>query len=186
MEHLGTIPLESDRLLLRRFTPADAESMFSNWASDERVTKYLSWPPHSSIDITKSILNEWISNYSKKDFYQWAITLKTDVNNPIGAISIVESNDTLSMVHFGYCIGFDYWNKGIVSEAVNLIMKFFFEQVGVSKIESKHDPNNPASGKVMLKNNMIYEGTLRHSGTSNVGICDFSYYSILKNEYFNL
>ena len=50
MKHLGTKNLETKRLLLRKFEIADANAMFENWANDNDVTKYLTWPSHSSKD----------------------------------------------------------------------------------------------------------------------------------------
>ena len=52
MEHKGTVTLETPRLILRRLTLAVAEPMYRNWASDPGVTKFLTWPTHSSVEIT--------------------------------------------------------------------------------------------------------------------------------------
>ena len=183
MEHLGTKELETNRLILRRFTINDAERMFNNWASDDEVTKYLVWPSHCDIDVTKNVLEQWIQDYEKKDFYQWAIELK-EINEPIGTISVVKQWDEIKMVHIGYCIGKKWWNKGITSEALNAIIKFFFEEVGVNRIESRHDPNNQNSGKVMVKCGMKNEGLLRQADKSNQGIVDTAYYGILAEDYF--
>jgi len=183
MEHLGTKELETKRLLLRRFVIDDTEKIFNNWANDKEVTKYLMWEPHKNKNVTKSILEDWIQNYSKKDFYQWAIVLK-EINEPIGTISIISRDDKIKMVHFGYCIGKNWWNKGFTSEALNTLIKFFFEEVGVNRIESRHDPNNPNSGKVMMKCGMKYEGLKRQADWNNQGICDSVEYAILAENYF--
>ena len=73
-----------------------------------------------------------------------------------------------------------------MSEALTAVIKFFFEQVGVNRIESQHDPLNVGSGKVMEKCGMTYEGTLRMADISNRGIVDACMHSILASEYFNL
>ena len=156
MEHLGTKELETKRLVLRRFSIDDAESMFKNWANDDEVTKYLVWPSHKDINVSRNVLEQWVQNYEKNDFYQWAIVLN-EINEPIGSISVVNQSDDINMVHIGYCIGKNWWNKGIVSEALNILINFFFEEVGINRIESRHDPNNPNSGKVMAKFGMKYE-----------------------------
>ena len=88
MKHFGTITLETERLILRRFTIEDAESMFNNWASDDEVTKFLTWPTHRSIEDSKWFINYCLDNYAKLSFYNWAIVLK-DSNELIGNISIV-------------------------------------------------------------------------------------------------
>jgi len=76
LNHCGTCRLETERLILRRFTVADADAMYRNWASDSEVTKYLTWPSHQSPEITKTLLTEWVKSYKKDNYYQWAIVLK--------------------------------------------------------------------------------------------------------------
>ena len=184
MKNLGTKTIETERLILRRFKMEDAEAMYKNWASDAEVTKFLTWPPHSSNEVTKNVLQDWINNYEKDDFYQWAIILKEDGDEPIGTISVVDKDEEVNMVHIGYCIGTKWWNRGVTSEALMAIIKFFIKEVGVNRVESRHDPNNPNSGKVMMKCGMKYEGTMREADINNQGICDYSMYGILAKEYF--
>ena len=64
MKNLGTVTLETNRLILRKFNIDDGEVMFHNWASDNEVTKYLMWPAHKSLDISKEYIKSLISNYS--------------------------------------------------------------------------------------------------------------------------
>ena len=73
--------------------------------------------------------------------------------------------------------------KGIVTEAFRQIIPFFFEQVGVNRICAQHDPNNPGSGKVMVKSGLRYEGTLRQADYNNRGVADAAVYGILAEEY---
>ena len=54
MNHIGTKTIETERLILRQFTVEDSQAMFENWASDDEVTKYLTWPTHTSEEISKS------------------------------------------------------------------------------------------------------------------------------------
>ena len=72
-----------------------------------------------------------------------------------------------------------------MTEALQAVMNFLFDIVGFNRIESRHDPNNPASGKVMQHCGMKYEGTLRSSDWRNQGICDACYYALLKDERKN-
>ena len=68
------------------------------------------------------------------------------------------------------------------AEALKAVMDYLFDEVGVNKVESRHDPRNPNSGAVMRKCGMKYEGTLRQSDWNNQGICDASYYGLLASE----
>lgn len=65
------------------------------------------------------------------------------------------------MVHVGYCIGKKWWHQGITSESLATLIRFFFKEVKVNHIESRHDPRNPNSGKVMKNCGLIYEGTIK-------------------------
>ncbi|HBR33211.1 MAG TPA: N-acetyltransferase, partial [Firmicutes bacterium] len=92
---------------------------------------------------------------------QWAIVFKENGPEPIGSISIVKMDERIGMVHVGYCIGKKWWHKGITTEALAKLVEFFFEEVQVNRIESRHDPRNPNSGKVMEKCGLQFEGTVK-------------------------
>jgi ribosomal-protein-alanine N-acetyltransferase len=96
----------------------------------------------------------------------------------------VQQRDDIKMVHIGYCIGKKWWNKGITSEAFEAVIKYFFEEVGVNRIESRHDPRNPNSGKVMAKCGLKYEGTMVQADKNNQGIRDSSHYGLVAGDYF--
>lgn len=182
MNHKGTKTIETKRLILRAFKIEDAELMFRNWASDTEVTKFLSWATHENTDITKQVIQSWIDENSNCKSYQWAIELK-EIHEPIGSISAMKIDDRTKSATIGYCIGRNWWNQGIMTEALQAVTAFFFDEVDMNCINACHDPRNPSSGKVMIKCGMTYEGTWRAGGINNQGICDESWYSILKEEY---
>lgn len=182
MKNSGTQRIETDRLILRRYVIEDADAMYKNWASDSEVTKFLTWQPHSSVDVSRGIIENWLKEYSDEKYYQWAIVLKDNGNEPIGDISVGQMNEDISMVHIGYCLGRAWWRRGIMSEALKAVMDFMFDTVEVNRVEARHDPRNPNSGKVMQKCGMKYEGTLRSADRNNQGICDACYYALLRSE----
>ncbi|MFC3419919.1 GNAT family N-acetyltransferase [Salinicoccus hispanicus] len=184
MNHLGTKQLKTERLLLRPLAMEDAEAMFDNWASDPDVTEYLTWPAHQSMDVTRLTLRHWTSQYVKNDFYQWAI-VPHGTEGPIGTISVVAHDNSVDMVHIGYCMGKPWWGKGYMTESLSRLIKFFFEEVGVNRIESKYDVRNASSGKVMEKCGLLYEGTTRGSDVNNQGICDSALYGMIRSDYYN-
>lgn len=182
MNHFGTISLNTNRLTLRKFKSSDIKEAYENWTSDNKVTTFLTWETHSSEEVTKNIISNWINSYDNNNFYQWAIILK-DENINIGTISIVELDESLQSVTIGYCIGSKWWNQGIVSEAFKEVIEFLFKEVKVNKIISSHDVENPNSGKVMLKCGLKYEGTFKDGGINIKGIRDISLYGLVKREY---
>lgn len=184
MQHKGTILIQTERLILRKFELEDRTAAFYNWTSDDKVTKFLRWQTHPNLETTEEIIKMWVDGYGENNFYQWAIVPKDNGNEPIGSISVVEQNEGLNILHIGYCIGSKWWNKGITSEALRAIIPFLFDQVKANRIESQHDPLNPNSGKVMAKCGLTYEGTLRQADFSNQGIVDAAMYSLLAGEYY--
>lgn len=180
--HKGTKTLETERLILRKAIPEDAEPMYRNWASDPEVTKFLTWPVHDKVEVSQWVLDSWIREYEKDNFYQWMIVLK-EVGEPIGSISAVRLCDDIAEAEIGYCIGKHWWHQGIMSEALGAVIDFLFREVGMNRVEAKHDVNNPHSGGVMKKCGLQYEGTLRGSGRNNRGICDIAHYGILRDNW---
>lgn len=182
LTHKGTQRIETPRLILRRAVREDANAMFNNWASDPEVTKYLTWPPHASIEVTQNRLEIWLAEYDRSDHYQWMIELK-QLGEPIGSISVVRQNERVEEAEIGYCIGRHWWHKGIMSEALTAVIEYLFTEVGMNRVAARHDPNNPHSGGVMRKCGMKYEGTHRACDRNNQGVCDAAQYSILRSEW---
>lgn len=180
LTHKGTVTIETPRLILRKARIEDAEAMFRNWANDAEVTKFLTWPTHGNIEVTKKLLTSWVDSYQKNDYYQWMIVLK-EIGEPIGSI-MASTVGRAQSAHIGYCIGKRWWHQGIMSETLKAVMDFLFDEVGYHRVESMHDSNNPHSGGVMRKCGMQYEGTLRQADRNNQGICDACYYGLLKSE----
>ncbi|MCC8191443.1 MAG: GNAT family N-acetyltransferase [Ruminococcus sp.] len=181
MNHIGTIRLETDRLILRRFTIADAEGMFNNWASDDDVTKYLTWPTHQNVEMTREYINYCLQGYSESAFYTWVMESK-ESHELIGSISVVKIDEVIDGLELGWAIGKKFWGKGYTAEAAKAVLDVLFDKVGANCIYAQHDVNNPNSGRVMQKIGMKYEGTLRQSDRNNQGIADMAHYSIIRDE----
>lgn len=182
LQHCGTQVIETQRLLLRPYTAADAEAMYQNWASSEEVTRYLTWPPHSSAEATRTLLEGWVESYQNPTVYHWGITLKGS-DTVIGDISVVHMNEKTAAAELGWCLGEAFWGRGIMPEAALAVRDYLFDRVGFHRVEAQHDKNNPRSGRVMQKIGMQYEGTKRASDFNNQGICDMVLYAILREDW---
>ena len=181
MNHLGTRRLETDRLALRRFDGGDAPAMYANWASDDEVTRYLTWPTHPSVDATAAYLEQVVASYGDPAVYQWGIELKA-TGELIGNISAVRCEDAIGMFELGWVLGRRWWGRGIMTEAAGEVVRFFFEEVGANRVCAGHDVNNPRSGRVMEKVGMRFEGCLRGAGRNNCGIVDVNLWAILRQD----
>lgn len=179
MNKAGTQRIETQRLILRRFKIEDADDMYNNWASDPEVTRYLTWPVHSSVEVTRSLLSEWVSRYESGGYFNWVMEYK-ETGKAIGNISVVKLNENTEAADMGYCMSRDYWGQGLMPEALEAVMNYLFDVVGLNRIAACHDVNNPKSGRVMAKAGMRQEGILRAAGKNNLGICDEAWHAIIR------
>ena len=178
MWHLGTTTLKTPRLILRRFTKADAAAMYRNWASDPAVTRFLTWPAHTDVAVSKQVLADWVAGYENPRQYQWAIVPHA-LRESIGSISVVKIDDTIDEIQMGYCIGQDWRRQGYTSEALEAVIRFAFTELGANRVVAIHNVQNPHSGGVMLKCGMQKEGVIRQGYRDNQGLGDYCLHAIL-------
>lgn len=143
--------LETARLCLRKFNELDIDAVYK-YGSDQRVLKDIEWAGIATKAEAKISIDEYY--LSRKGIY--AIALK-DSDLCIGAIDIRidETNDKAS---FGYILDYDYWNHGYMSEALQCVLQHCFKDLNINRMEAIHYKTNPASGKVMKKCGMVFEG----------------------------
>jgi RimJ/RimL family protein N-acetyltransferase len=160
MIHKGTITLETERLILRRFTLDDAEAMFINWASDPEVTKFLIYQTCTTLDETKKRIAEWFAYLEK-----------------------YESDAYAKSAEVGYQLGKTWWGKGYAAEALKALICYLFDSVGLNRIWADYDPRNPNSGRVMQKAGLVYEGTSRQCKIRDGELVDRVHYAIIAEDY---
>ena len=147
---MNTPTLETEQLILRKFTEQDMDALFLI-LQDEEVNRFLPWYPVKTMDEAKQFYEErYAPIYAQPRGYAYAICLK-ERNTPIGYINVAmdEHHD------FGYGLRKEFWHQGIVTEAARAVV----EQVkkdGLPYITATHDRNNPRSGMVMQKVGMKY------------------------------
>lgn len=176
--HKGTQTIKTKHLLLRRLTLEDSKAMFEKWAGSAENSRFVMKCPHENISETQLMLSNYIDNYNKSDFYMWGIVLEDEL---IGYICGNEINEEIRSICIGYCISKPFWNKGIATEAAKEVINYFFN-FGFNRVFSYHNPLNPASGKVMQKCGMEFEGRIRGGSLLAGEICDCLQYSVLASD----
>lgn len=169
--------IETQRFILRKFTIFDAEAMFKNWASDEDVTKYLSWDTHMSIDDTINYLNFVIETNQSC----YAIVDKK-TKEVIGSIANVKENADFTVCDVGYCLGKKYWNQGILTEVLFRYLEELFINRGYKIVEASFVKENYASGQVMNKCGMhfLYKSL---ELKDKLGWVEIKHYAITKKDF---
>ncbi|SEU23542.1 Protein N-acetyltransferase, RimJ/RimL family [Lacrimispora sphenoides] len=151
MVNENTPVIETQRLILRKFTPEDVNDFFEIM-SDKEVNVFLPWFPLKTAEEAMTFLTDRYFAYdSKPSAYRYAICLKED-NKPIGYVCLSESENH----DFGYGLKKEFWHRGIVTEAAKAVMEKI-KDAGYPYITATHDVNNSRSGEVMKKLGMVYK-----------------------------
>ncbi|MBQ2658905.1 MAG: GNAT family N-acetyltransferase [Erysipelotrichaceae bacterium] len=147
--------LEGEHVILRPLQLQDKNAVFRNINHDREVLNYfIDTYAEKEEDFA---FENMMERFSKNQMYAFAIVLK-ETGETIG--EIFQCSKPSSIEHtteIGYAIGRSYWNRGYTTEAMKLMIDFMFE-VGIHKVVACHLEGNEASGKVMQKCGMIYEG----------------------------
>ncbi|MDO4650695.1 MAG: GNAT family N-acetyltransferase [Eubacteriales bacterium] len=181
MNHTGTVELRTERLLLRRFTMMDVDSVYENYGCDPLVNRYISFAPCAEIESARRFINMHIEKYdSDPAFYGWAVTLNNEV---IGSIGLFNVDDDVNQCELGYSIGSKWWRKGYASEAADAVIDYAFDTLEFHRIYASHHIENIASEHVLEKIGMSYEGTLRDGQRNADGTyADLKLYAILQQD----
>ena len=177
MNHMGTKTLETERLLLRKLEVVDTETYAPVYF--ER-TLIASGEPVSPQQIKS--LKERIEYFSAIDKYYWVIVEKRS-GNFIGEVVFFDNDENTRSCVIGYETSINNRNKGYMTEAVTCLLRFLILEVGYNRISGGHQSDNPASGRVMSKAGMKYEGTLRQDFMNKDGtLVDSILYSMIKQD----
>ena len=159
--------METERILLRPWREEDAEALYRH-ASDPEVGPRAGWSPHKSVDESRNIIRTLFAND-----HTWAIVLK-ESGEPIGCICYYtpdESNIGIGPndAEVGYWVARPYWNRGIATEALQLLIDYCFRQRGFRTLWADYFPGNQASGRVMQKCGFHDTGQMNHCSRLAIG-----------------
>jgi len=155
------IMIETERLILRPLTLADADTAYHGWTGDLEVAKYVSWLPHNSIDDTIKWLIEieWkrddTGNIIPSENLIWGFVLK-ETGELFGSGGLIWEEDW-RIYQVGYNIKKTLWNRGYTTEAMKAILQFAAANLGIRKVSGGHAKENLASAKVIEKLGFAYD-----------------------------
>ena len=147
--------LETNRLILRRFTESDAEDMYK-YAKDPDVGPIAGWPAHQSVDESLDVIR---NVFNGKEAY--AVCLKED-GKAIGAIELklnghTDMTERDDECELGYWLGKPFWGQGLVPEAAEEMLRHAFEDCGMSKVWVGYYDGNTKSKRVQEKCRFRYQ-----------------------------
>ncbi|HEY8365078.1 MAG TPA: GNAT family protein [Haloplasmataceae bacterium] len=181
-EIFNEIPtIETKRIILRKIQDQDAMALYKYY-NNENVYKYLDWNGPKSIEDALRIIKIWNRGFEEGLIIRLAIAEKT-TNQIIGTIFLCNFEGKRAEV--GYELSEDYWNKGIMSEALKEVLNLGFNQLGLTRIQAFTCQENIPSRNLLKKFHFREEGYLRQYECHTVsGICkDMYIYALLKEDF---
>jgi ribosomal-protein-alanine N-acetyltransferase len=173
--------LETDRLLLRRIDPSDADVILALRGNPE-LMKYIPRPLAKTKEDALAFIEMIDTNWETNTAITWSITLKED-STTIGNIGYYRIQPENHRAEIGYMALAEYHGKGYVTEAIQALLRYGFEQMQLHSVEAVIDPNNIASERVLQKNGFVKEAHLIENEMWNGTFLDTVIYSLLKRNY---
>jgi len=176
--------LRTARLTLRPARMTDAHDMYE-YSRDPEVARHVLWEAHGSIHQTRAYLRYILRQYRAGTPGTFVLELN-EARKVIGTIGLMWVQRENRSAEIGYSLSRAYWNRGLMTEALEEILRFCFDTLRLNRVEAQHEVDNPASGAVMRHAGMRREGLLRQRVYNKGHYVDVELYAILRADYEEL
>lgn len=173
--------IETDRLVLRPLEMSDAESIYEYGRKPE-VTEFVIFDTHQSIEDTYVFLRQVDKWRQEASNAVWGITLRSN-GKLIGTCGLHHYEENNKTLEIGYALDVPYWSQGYTTEAAQGLIRHTFAVTDINRIHAHHYLGNTASGRVMEKAGMQYEGILRKRVFVKGEFRDIKLYGILRSDH---
>lgn len=178
LSHFETFPeLETERLKLRQLSISDAKE-FQKLRSNPLVMQFMDSPMHVKLIDSEKFIQENIDMYANKKGLFWALTDK-NTDQYLGDFSFWQIDHKNHRAEIGYTLNPNNWNKGVMTEAIEAIINFGFEQLNLHSIEANINPSNIASRQLLLKQNFTKEAYFKENYFFDGKYLDSEIYSLV-------
>lgn len=172
--------LETDRLVLRNLTLADAPELFY-LRSNKEVMRYIDREPQKTVEETEIFINLLLDTQQKNEAVLWVIALKENPAVMIGNIGYWRMAKEHYRAEIGYMLHHDFWQKGIMKEVIKPVIEYGFTSMMLHSIEANINPANAASQVLLEHTGFVREGYFKENYFFNGVFSDSAVYSLLSN-----
>jgi RimJ/RimL family protein N-acetyltransferase len=173
--------LEAARVTLRPVTLADAPALFG-FFSDRDVTRYWSRPPMTFLAQARKLVRDIRAGYRSGDSVQLGIERRSD-RTLIGTCTLFHFHPPSRRAEIGYALGSPYWGNGLMHEALQRLLAYAFDELGLHRLEADIDPRNANSARTLARLGFVKEGFLRERWIVADVISDSEIYGLLRHEW---
>jgi len=178
---LGNPTLETERLILRTLRESDAADVFA-YASHPEVSRYVTWESHQTLEDSVAFIDWTAKRLAEDEAGDWGLEDKK-TGKIIGSIGFAHLDEANCRGEIGYALALDKRGQGLVPEALRRLIAFAFTEMKLNRLEAVHFVENEASGRVMQKAGMRYEGLLRQRMLVKGVYRDVRQYAILRGDW---
>lgn len=171
--------LETERLILREIIPQDAQNIYANF-SNEQLIKYYGMNAMTQLAEAQALVQSFTAGFMNKRGIRWGIERKEEAGL-IGTIGFNLWSPLHRRAEIGYELHPDFWRAGYMSEAINQIVDYGFQELGLTRIGAVVFVGNEASNQLLLKNGFELEGVLRNYMYQNDQVHDVNMFSRVKS-----
>lgn len=173
--------LTTKRMRLRWLTDADVDALFHIFSHPE-VVRYWGAPALADRNAAIKLLNEIQENFRKRTSMKWGVA-ELQTNQIIGTVTLFNLNFDNKRAEVGYGLDPAYWRKGYVTEALDALLSYAFEELQLHRLEADVDPRNVGSIRTLEKMGFQREGLMRERWQVNGEIQDAVFYGLLRPEW---
>jgi ribosomal-protein-alanine N-acetyltransferase len=180
----GTFPvLETPRIVLRRILPADEPAVYAILSNPE-VQRYSGRAPFQTSAEAKTWIETVENAWKGKEGIRWAMELK-ESNTYIGSLGFWKILRQHARAEIGYELNSDYWKRGLMQEAIDVILDYGFQNLKLHSVEANVTPENRASVALLKRAGFVQEGYFLQNFCGTDGFLDTASFSLLARNFRN-
>ena len=149
----GTAELRTDRLILRRYLPEDAEPLYRRLGTDPDMSKYSGWNPYATPEMAEETVQRYIQSYDEAHFYSWVMDIDDVLVGTIGAYDYKDDH-----IEVGFSVVQAWQGRGIATDALKKVLEYLTENEGISCVTAWCASDNTGSKRVLEKAGMRLAG----------------------------
>ncbi len=169
------------RLDLRRLTQEDAPAIFSIFG-DPEVMRFWSSPPLADLAAAAALIDEIHDLFRSRRLFQWGVCSRED-DVVIGTCTLYNLDLAHRRAEVGFALRRSAWGRGLATEALEVLIRFSFDRLGLHRLEADSDPENAGSLRVLERQGFRREGYLRERWHHLGKVHDAVFLGLLRREW---
>lgn len=172
----------ADELTLRKIVDSDLDNIFEIY-SNEKLFQYSPVMLKKNKNTVANMIGHFERDFHKRKSIFIGICLNSEPNNIVGIVEMFDYSHEVNMITIGYRLNHRFWNKGIATKTVKIMIKYLFNDIGINRIQAFVMQENIKSQNVLQRNGFVKEGIIRQGYVwKGQGIVDLILYSLLKSD----